>query len=96
MSQNVHVDTEQLRWNAQRVKEENAERPSSPSVSGGVGGARAISAFNEFDGYWSQALRAVSDSVVSLGDALESAADVYERRDVDSAQSFSFGAPRAF
>ena len=96
MSQKIHVDTDQLRWNAQRVGEVNSGRPSSPPASGSLGGARAIGAFAEFDGYWSPALRSVSESVVSLRGALESAADAYERRDADSAQGFSFGAPRAF
>lgn len=92
----VHVDTGQLRKNAQSLSEVNAERPSSPSAPGSLGAARAIGAFDEFDGYWSPALRAVSESVVSLREALVSAADVYERRDADSAQAFTLGAPRAF
>lgn len=96
MSQTIHVDTGRLRQNAQRLDEVNAERPRSPSAPGSLGSARAIGAFDEFDGYWSPALRAVSESVVSLRQALVSAADVYERRDADSAQAFAFGAPRAF
>lgn len=96
MRQKVDVDTDQLRWNAQRLDEANSGRPSSAPASGSLGGARAIGAFAEFDGYWSPALRSVSESVDSLRDALASAADVYERRDADSAQGFSFGAPRAF
>ena len=96
MSQKVHVDTGQLRRSAQRLSEVNAERPSRPCEPGNLGSVRAVAAFDDFDGYWSPALRAVSESVVSLREALQSAADVYERRDAESAQGFSFGAPRAF
>lgn len=96
MSQTVHVDTGTLRQNAQRLGEVNTERPRSASARGGLGSARATGAFDEFDGYWSPALRTVSESVVSLRQALVCAADVYERRDADSAQAFAFGAPRAF
>lgn len=96
MSQKVHVDTDRLRRSAQHLGEVNAERSGSPVAPGRLGAARAIGAFDEFDGYWSPALRAVSESVISLREALVSAADVYERRDAESAQGFSFGAPRAF
>lgn len=96
MSEKVQVDTSQLRRVAQRLSDVNDGRPSTPAVPGSLGGARAIGAFDEFEGYWDPALRAVSESVVSMGDALMSAADVYERREADSAQGFSFGAPRAF
>jgi len=96
VSQEVHVDTGQLRHNAQRLSEVDVERPSSPPTAGSLGGARALSAFEEFDGYWSPALRAVSESVVSLRDALVSAADVYERRDADSVREFSYGFAHAF
>ncbi|KQR51169.1 hypothetical protein ASF88_18460 [Leifsonia sp. Leaf336] len=73
----------------------NAEPPGSPA-EGSLGAVRAIGAFGEFDGYWTPALRAVTESVASLREALVSAADVYERRDADSAQGFSLGASRAF
>lgn len=78
------------------MNEASAERPSGPSAPGSLGAVRAIAAFEDFDEYWSPALRAVSESVVSLREALVSAADVYERRDAESARGFSFGAPRAF
>ena len=95
MSHKVQVDTDQLRRSAQRLGEVNAERPGSPA-EGSLGAVRAIGAFGEFDGYWSSALLAVSESVASLREALVSAADVYERRDADSARGFSFGVARAF
>lgn len=96
VSQKVHVDTGQLRQSAKRLSEANEGRPTSPMAEGSLGAARAVGAFDEFHGYWDPALRAVSESVVSLTDALVSAADMYVRRDFDSARGFSFGAPRAF
>lgn len=95
MSHKVQVDTDQLRRSAQRLGEVNAGRPGSPAT-GTLGTVRATTAFDEFNGYWTPAFRAVSESVLSLREALVSAADVYERRDADSAQGFSFSAPRAF
>ena len=96
MSRRVHVDPDQLRRGGQSLQQANVERWSPPPAPGSLGAPGSMGAFERFDGYWQPALSTVGESVDALRTALVSAADVYERRDAESAAAFGFEAPRAF
>lgn len=96
MGKKVKVDTEQLRVNSRSLREANSGRRASSAVPGSLGAARSTGAFEQFDGYWHSGLTSIAGGIESLSTALSSAADVYERRDAESAENFTKGAPRAF
>lgn len=95
MGKKVSVDVRRLREGASALAAGGGD-PRGPVIQvGDLGSSRADGAFEEFERYWSAGRSAVVHSTDALVGVLRSAADVYTRRDAESARQFTAGT-RAF
>lgn len=89
MGKKVSVDVGRLREGASALSGDGGD-PRDPVIEvGDLGSSRADAAFEEFERYWSAGRSAVTHSTDALVGVLRSAADVYTRRDAESAQQFA-------
>ncbi|WP_090039267.1 MULTISPECIES: hypothetical protein [unclassified Leifsonia] len=91
MSEEVAVDTGQLRAAAQVLAQASDPRRMSGVEASYLGSAVAADAFERFEEYWPPARSLLTSSVDAMKRALIAAADGYERRDTEDAQQFQRG-----
>lgn len=95
MSGTISVSIAELR-EAARAVDGASEAPASVTVGlGDLGSSRADAAFERYYPTWSSECSTTVRSVTKLAAMLRSAAETYERRDVEAAATFA-GGSRAF
>ena len=96
MARSVGVDSPQLRSAARTLKRSLADSRVSGVDPRELGGSTACGAFDRFVSYWSAGQTAVTQSLVTLAEGLETAASTYERRDAEDARALRNGQDQFF
>lgn len=84
----VSVDPGRLRACAEVLSQVREDAVRGPVGGRAVGSVAAVEAVDGFAEYWGSGVSVVGDTVAALAAALDSAVDVYERRDAQDVWSF--------
>jgi hypothetical protein len=95
MARSVGVDGSQLRAGARTLKGSLGDGRVS-GVDPRELGSMACGVFDRFESYWSAGRTAVTQSLVTLVEGLETAASSYEQRDAEDAQALRNGQGQFF
>lgn len=96
MARSVEVDSSQLRAGARMLTGALAGSRVSGIDPRDLGGSTARGAFDRFESYWLAGQTAVTQSLVTLAEGLETAAHTYERRDAKDAEAVRNGQGQFF
>lgn len=94
MARSVAVDSSQLRAGARTLTGSLADSRVFGIDPRGLGADVACGAFDRFESYWLAGQTAVTQSLVTLAEGLETAASTYERRDAEDAEVVRMGQDR--
>lgn len=91
MAREVKVDAAHLRAAERALKAACCDSRVSGIDPRELGGSTARGAFDRFESYWLAGQTAVTRTLVTLAEGLETAANACERRDADDAKALRSG-----